>query len=188
MFKPNLHRARLIISLLVLTTTNAVAAEKDFDLPIKVDSKAQFVDGKTKTSIFREDVRITQGSLKIDADEVEVIANQGEGSEVFIARGNPASYSQTMDDGSAISAAANEIRYELALSTLTLSGNAELQQNSSKVTGDSIVFNMQLEQLIAQGSETGVTTIFQPNSLRKLKTDSEKTKTNESSKEQEDQP
>lgn len=186
MFKRNLHLARLVISLLVLTTTNAVAAEKDFDLPIKVDSKAQFVDGKTKTSIFREDVRITQGSLKIDADEVEVIASQGEGSEVFIARGNPASYSQTMDDGSAISAAANEIRYELSLSTLTLSGNAELQQNSSQVTGDSIVFNMELEQLVAQGSETGVTTIFQPNTLRKLKTDSDKAK--KESREQEDQP
>lgn len=186
MFKPNLHRARFIIALVVLATTNAVAAEKDFDLPIKVDSKAQFVDGKTKTSIFREDVRITQGSLKIDADEVEVIASQGEGSEIFIARGNPASYSQTMDDGSAISAAANEIRYELALSTLTLSGNAELKQNSSQVTGDSIVFNMELEQLIALAGDTGVTTIFQPNSLRKLKTDSEETE--EETPEQEDQP
>jgi lipopolysaccharide export system protein LptA len=186
MFKPNLHHARLIIALMVLATTNAIAAEKDFDLPIKVDSKAQFVDGKTKTSIFREDVRITQGSLKIDADEVEVIASQGEGSEVFIARGNPASYSQTMDDGSSISAAANEIRYELALSTLTLSGNAELKQNSSQVTGDSIVFNRELEQLIAQGSETGVTTIFQPNSLRKLQTDSDKSKENPT--EQDDQP
>lgn len=174
MFKHNLRRTRFVFLITALFTIDLLAAEKDFDLPIKVDSKAQFVDGKTKTSIFREDVRITQGSLRIDADEVEVIVTDGEGTEIFIARGNPASYSQKMDDGSAISAAANEIRYELALSTLTLTGKAELKQNSSEVNGDSIVFNMELEQLVAQGNEEGVTTIFQPNTLRKLKSDSDK--------------
>ena len=165
----NLIRISLM-SGLALTTALAIAGQEDFDLPIKVDSKSQFVDGKTKTSIFREDVHITQGSLTILADEVEVIAALGEGKEVFIARGKPASYSQKMDDGSDISAMANEIKYEVNTRTLTLEGEAELQQNSSMVKGESIVFNMELEQLVAQGtdeSEGRVTTIFRPDSIRK---------------------
>lgn len=175
MFKPfmNLTRAFLLCGLCA-TVFHTHAGQEDFNLPIKVDSKSQFVDGKTKTSIFREDVHITQGSLTILADEVEVIAALGEGKEVFIARGNPASYSQKMDDGSDISAMAEEIKYEVDTRTLTLDGQAELQQNSSMVKGESIVFNMELEQLVAQGtdeSEGRVTTIFRPDSIRKDKAD-----------------
>ena len=164
------HKLLLIAGVSCLLSHAAFAGKDDFEQPIKVDSKSQFVDGKSKTSIFRDDVHVTQGSLSIDADEVEVIAGLGEGKEVFIARGKPASYSQKMDDGSDIRAMAEEIRYEVDSRTLTLTGQAELQQNSSRVKGESIVFNMELEQLIAQGNgeaEGRVTTIFQPDALRR---------------------
>lgn len=170
MFRPNMRPVSAYFAIALLSSTLAIAGEKDFELPIKVDSQSNFFDGKTKTSIFRKDVKITQGSLEIIADEVTVSAVDGEGKEVFIARGTPASYKQQLDDGSEISAAANEIRYEVSSRILTLQGKAELKQDSSQVNGDSIVFNMALEQLIAQGSESengGVTTIFQPDSLRK---------------------
>ena len=171
MFKPFMNLARAaFLGALTVTALHAHAGKDDFKLPIKVDSKSQFVDGKTKTSIFREDVHITQGSLVIMADEVEFIAGLGEGKEVFIARGKPASYKQKMDDGSDISAEAEEIKYEVDSRILTLDGQAELQQNSSMVKGESIVFNMELEQLIAQGTDESqgrVTTIFRPDSIRK---------------------
>ena len=185
MFKPFMNLVNVaLLAGLSLAASNAFAGKDDFKLPIKVDSKSQFVDGKTKTSIFRDDVHITQGSLVILADEVEFIAGLGEGKEVFIARGKPASYKQQMDDGSDISAEAEEIKYEVATKTLTLEGLAELQQNSSMVKGDSIVFNMELEQLVAQGtdeSEGRVTTIFRPDSIRKDDKDSDQN-------EQDDQP
>ncbi|GAA6186063.1 MULTISPECIES: lipopolysaccharide transport periplasmic protein LptA [Alteromonadaceae] len=168
-----------------------IAGENDFSLPIKVDSKSNFFDGKTKTSIFRKDVKITQGSLEILADEVEVIAGLGEGKEVFIARGKPAKYSQTLDDGSNISAAANEIKYEVSNRTLTLNGAAELNQDSSLVKGESIQFNMELEQLIAESdgnAEGGVTAIFQPESIRNRQTDDTKKTEEEQDKLQDEKP
>lgn len=175
MFRPFMNLIKIaLLGGVASVAFHAVAGKDDFDLPIKVDSKSQFVDGKTKTSIFREDVHITQGSLTILADEVEVIAALGDGKEVFIARGKPASYSQKMDDGSDISAMAEEIKYEVDTRTLTLDGQAELQQNSSMVKGESIVFNMELEQLVAQGTDEAegrVTTIFRPDSIRKDKKD-----------------
>ncbi|GAC15082.1 lipopolysaccharide transport periplasmic protein LptA [Aliiglaciecola lipolytica] len=169
-----------LVSAFILTLVFSVstkAGENDFNLPIKVDSKSNFFDGKTKTSIFRKDVKITQGSLEILADEVEVIAGLGDGKEVFIARGNPAKYSQTLDDGSNISAAANEIKYEVSNRTLTLNGAAELNQDSSLVKGESILFNMELEQLIAESSSNddgGVTAIFQPESIRNKQSEDKK--------------
>jgi lipopolysaccharide export system protein LptA len=170
MYKPFIPLATSL--LIAFTSGSVVASEDDFSKPIKVDAKSQFVDGKNKTSLFRDDVLITQGSLVISADEVEVIASAGEGKEVFVARGNPASYSQQLEDGTPVSAKANEIRYEVINSTISLNGKAELKQDTSMVQGDSITFDMITEQLLATGGEDDdgegrVTTVFTPEAIRK---------------------
>lgn len=149
-----------------------LASEEDFSQPIKIGSNTQFIDGKNKTALYKEDVLITQGSLQIKADEVEVIATNGSGREIFIARGKPASYSQSLEDGTPVSAKANEIRYEVVNRTISLAGNAELQQDTSKVQGDKITFDMITEQLLATGGagedgEGRVTTVFTPDTIRK---------------------
>lgn len=160
---------KLAIFSMSLVCASTQATTDDFKQLIKVDSKFNFVDGKKKTSIFRENVHITQGSLTIDADEVEVLASEGKGKEVFVAKGAPAKYQQTLDDGSNIRALANEIHYQVSNRILTLRGSAELHQNNSMVKGKSIVFNMELEQLLAQGSDENdgrVITIFQPDNTQ----------------------
>ena len=148
------------------------AGQSDFEKPITVDAKSQFVDGKNKTSIFKDDVHITQGSMEIRADEVEVIATEGEGREIFIARGNPAVYAQDMDDGSRVSAQADVITYEVLSRAITLDGNAQLVRDTSMVQGDLIQFDMEKEQLLAQVSDDGeerrVTTVFRPEAFNKL--------------------
>ncbi|MCU7553138.1 lipopolysaccharide transport periplasmic protein LptA [Alteromonas sp. ASW11-19] len=169
MYKPFIP---LAISLLLGLSFMTQADTSDFTKPITVDSKSQFVDGKNKTSLFKDDVRITQGSLVIDADEVEVIATDGEGREIFVARGNPASYAQTLDDGTPVQAKANEIRYEVSKRTISLTGNAELQQDTSMVKGDSITYDMATEQLLATGGEGDgegrVTTVFRPDAIKEF--------------------
>lgn len=166
MYKPfiNLVLNAALLSLLIFSNFS-LAGEDDFTQAIKVDSIYQFGDGITKKSVFREDVHISQGSLHVYADEVEVDASQGEGKEVFIATGTPAKYSQEQAQGGAIVASANRIVYRREERTLSLEGAAQLKQNNSSVKGDSILFNMLLEQIVAQGEnqQNGrVTTIFQP--------------------------
>lgn len=171
----------LAISLWTSALPVASATDRDFSKPIKVDSKSQFVDGKNKTSLFKEDVRITQGTLVIDAEEVEVIATEGEGREIFVARGNPASYAQTMEDGSPVNARANEIRYEVSKRTISLIGSAELTQDSSMVRGNKITYDMATEQLLATGDDGDgrVTTVFQPEAVKKLTEDKDSDDNNE---------
>lgn len=170
MYKPLIPLATSL--LLVFASATVSATEDDFSQPIKVDAKSQFVDGKNKKSLFKDDVRIIQGSLIINADEVEVIASNGEGREVFVARGTPASYSQELEDGTPVSAKANEIRYEVESRTISLTGSAELKQDTSMVQGDSITFDMITEQLLATGGKNSdgdgrVTTVFTPETIRK---------------------
>ena len=158
--------------MLAIASGAVLASEDDFSQPIKIGSNTQFIDGKNKTALYKEDVLITQGSLVIKADEVEVIATDGSRREIFIARGKPASYSQSLEDGTPVSAKANEIRYEVVNRTISLAGSAELQQDTSKVQGDKITFDMITEQLLATGGagkngEGRVTTVFTPETIRK---------------------
>ena len=163
MLKPFINNKSVLALALLALMSSANAGQDDFKLPVKIESNHNFVDGKRKTSVFKENVNITQGTLKIHADEVQVSAEAGKNKEVFVALGKPAVYSQTMDDGSQVTAKANEIRYAVASRTLELTGNAELIQDASMVKGQHISFNLEKEQLMAGGDSGNgrVTTVFQ---------------------------
>lgn len=171
MYKPLFPLASSLLALLCFVAPVA-AGSGDFQKPITVDARTQSMDGKNKVTRFKDNVTITQGTLTIEADEVEVSAKDGEGREVMIARGNPAKYSQTMDDGSKVTAQARELRYEVNKRTISMSGDASISQNSSMVRGDSITYDMVKEQLLATSSDNNddsrVTTVFRPQSIKKL--------------------
>ncbi len=154
----------------------------DFKLPVTATSKQQSLDGKKKTSIFIENVVIRQGSLEILADRVEANATSGQGKEVIIAIGKPASYSQRLEDGSLVSASANEIIYTVESQTISLKGNAAIVQNEVTVSGDSIAFDMSKEQIMASSdanSDTSVTTVLSPGAFTTTEQDNEPSTKNE---------
>jgi lipopolysaccharide export system protein LptA len=167
-FTNRLFRTSFLATLLF--STNSYAGKDDFTKKIELASLYQNADGIAKRATYQGNVVILQVSLKVSADELEIDASKGEGNEIFIATGNPATYSQQQEDGSMVTAKADKIEYHRQTRSLSLEGNAEIKQNSSSVQGKSITFNMELEQIIAQGSdqESGrVITTFQPISKSK---------------------
>ena len=137
----------------------------DFGFPVKLTSNHQALDGKNKTSIFSENVVIRQGSLELLADRVEVDATAGQRKEIIMATGQPASYKQKLEDGTTVSAQANEIIYMVESRTISLKGNASIQQNEVLVDGDEILFDMAKEQILASTNENStapVTTVISP--------------------------
>jgi lipopolysaccharide export system protein LptA len=168
-FTNRLYHASLLAGLLF--SAHSYAGKNDFTKKIELASLYQNADGIAKRATYQGNVMILQGSLKVSADELEIDASKGEGNEIFIATGNPATYSQQQEDGSIVTAQADKIEYHRQTRSLSLQGNAQIKQNSSSVQGESIKFNMELEQIIAQGSdqESGrVITTFQP--VNKIKT------------------
>lgn len=171
---PNMYRRNILLAASLLTLSTLLPAQdvslsqdlsKDFDKPIYVDSETQFVDAKKKVSIFERNVVVVQGSLSINADYLRVDGSQGKGQEVFVAQGKPAKYVQTLEDGSMVEAKADDISYDVATRTIKLEGNAEFVQNSSTVSGNSITFDMDKEQILANSNGQGsqrVKTVFSP--------------------------
>jgi len=164
----HLYRASILAAMIFSAYSHA--GKDDFTKKIELASLYQNADGIAKRASYQGNVVIQQGSLKISADELEIDASKGEGNEIFIATGNPAEYSQQQEDGSIVTAQADKIEYHRQTRSLSLEGNAQIKQNSSSVQGKSIKFNMELEQIMAQGSDQDsgrVITTFQPVSKSK---------------------
>lgn len=160
---------KLLASLLALSSFafsgSLFAAKLDLDKEVDIKSQRLAGDLKNKIVTYLDDVMITQGTLSIKADLVQVFSDVDNDTKTYVAKGQPASFEQKLDDGSLITLQADEIRYEPATFNVTISGNALLRQAGSEVSGSKIVYNTQTEQLNAESgtnADESVTTILKP--------------------------
>ncbi len=174
-------------SLILGLTAPAIAAKKDLNQEITIKSKRQSADLKNKIASYLDDVSISQGSISIIADIVQVYSNvndkTGKKSDTYLAKGKPAIFKQQLEDGSLISLQANEIKYQPDQYIITVSGNAQVKQAGSKMNGDIITYNTLSEKLEGQSnSNEHVTTILQPAQIKAQQDSSElkKKKANDS--------
>ena len=147
-----------------------VSAEKfNVDQEIKISSSRQAADLKNKIFSYIDNVIISQGSLTINAELVQVITQNESDNKIYIAKGSPATFEQTLQDGSPINLQANEIRYEPHKNTVVTSGNALLRQEGSEVSGSKITYNFETEYVNAESLENAkVETVLQPKNKTEL--------------------
>jgi len=166
-----LSKGVLLTSLFLILSAPVNAAKKDLTQEITIKSGRQSADLKNKIASYLDEVSINQGSISILADIVQVYSQinekTNEKSDTYLAKGKPATFKQQLEDGSLISLQANEIKYQPDLHIITVSGNAEVKQAGSKVTGETITYNTSSEKLEAISSDNNsVTTILQPAQIK----------------------
>lgn len=150
--------------LLCMLAFSSLAKDSDFAQAVSVSSDNFGGSIEDKKLVYMGNVVVTQGSLSIKADKLEVDRSAGEGKEVFIATGQPAEYSQLLDGDKPIQAMANEIRYDFATRILTLTGKAEINQSGSLVRSAMIQYDLAKQSLKASSGKDNerVSTIFTP--------------------------
>lgn len=149
------------IALLISLQPLCSAIAQDYTQQIKIDAD-NLSSQKENVLTYSDNVIITQGTIEIRADKLEIDASAGKGSEVYSVFGNPVRYSQQLD-GKPVNAYANEMRYEPANRLLTLSGDAELMQSGSQVKASTIKYNIETQEInAASDSNRRVTTIINP--------------------------
>ncbi len=163
-----------LVSLTTLPGQLLAAGSADFTKQLVAEADRQQLDLKTNLVQFIGNVIVTQGSIRIDADQLDVIRTpDGSGIREIIAVGRPARYQQTLEDGTPVKAEANELRYKPQQRVLLATGNAQLSQEQNLIRGKLIRYDLAKEQLFAEGAETGegqqerVTTIFLPEKDKK---------------------
>jgi lipopolysaccharide export system protein LptA len=139
-----------------LVSTLAWALPSDREQPIRVQADSAELDDKQGVAVYRGDVVITQGTLKITGDTVTITQNAQGDIEVFTSQGKPAYYEQKPDvDKEIVKAYGLTIQYFATNERIVLLDQAKVIQEGNTFQGEKVVYDTQ-RQIVNAGRATGV--------------------------------
>lgn len=130
--------------------SSALAREDDLTQPIEVQADKSEFDEKAGTQTLSGNVEITQGTMRITADNI-AIALKDNALHTISGTGNPISFQQETETGDTMKGEAESIIYDALAGTLTLKGAATLSQPRQNLVSDLIVFDARTQKVNAEG-------------------------------------
>jgi lipopolysaccharide export system protein LptA len=128
-----------------LLASPAHAEKADRDKPVNLEADTVTLDDIRKVSVYEGNVILSQGTLMLRADRVQVTQN-AEGLDKVVASGRPVSFRQKVDGRDEfIEGYASRIEYAGATSQLELIGEARLRRNGDELRGAQISYNANTE-------------------------------------------
>jgi lipopolysaccharide export system protein LptA len=129
----------------VLLASPAHAEKADRDKPINLEADTVTLDDIKKISIYQGNVILSQGTLLLRADRVQV-TQSADGLDKVVATGRPVSFRQKLDGSDEfIEGYANRIEYAGANNQLELIGQARLRRGGDELRGAQISYNANTE-------------------------------------------
>jgi lipopolysaccharide export system protein LptA len=133
----------------------AWALPSDREQPIRIQADSAELDDRQGVAVYRGDVVITQGTLKITGDTVTITRNAQGDIEVFTSVGKPAYYEQKPAvDKQIVQAYGLTIQYFAANERIVLIDQAKVIQEGNTFEGEKIVYDTQ-RQIVNAGRATG---------------------------------
>ncbi len=156
-------RAEHCLICLLALTPPAWAEKADRDKPVNIEANTLKADDIKKVAIYEGKVILTQGTLMITADRLEVRQDE-QGFSSGDADGKPAYFRQKMDpkpgekgdaQGEYAEGWADRIEYDGRGDKLRLVGQAKLKRGEEELRGNLITYDGTTEYFQAQGSISG---------------------------------
>ena len=124
-----------------LLAASAHAEKADRDKPVNLEADTVTLDDIKKISIYQGNVVLSQGTLLLRADRVQVTHNAN-GIDKVSATGRPVAFRQKADGSDEfIEGYADRIEYDGVSSQLELIGQAQLRRGSDELHGAQISYN-----------------------------------------------
>ena len=146
--------SQVVLFGLVLLCKPVQAAPDDRKQPIQLAADSVSMDEGQRTSVYRGQVELRQGSLWVRADQVRVQHDKNNKPIKLVAVGSPARFQQGTAE-TLIKASAKRADYVVLSAQLTLSGDATLIQAGDTIKSDRIVYNRQQNILKAGNAADG---------------------------------
>lgn len=145
----------LLLTGSVLCISTVQARDSDLTQPIEVQADKSEFDEKAGTQKLSGNVEITQGSMRIRAEEIE-ISLKNNALHTITGSGDPIRFQQETNAGEIMKGEAQNITYDALAGTLTLQGAATLSQPRQNLVSELIVFDARSQKVKAEGGgETG---------------------------------
>jgi lipopolysaccharide export system protein LptA len=123
----------------------AHAEKADRDKPVNLEADTVTLDDVKKISVYQGNVILSQGTLMLRADRVQVTQNAS-GLDKISATGRPVAFRQKVDGRDEfIDGFADRIEYDSVNSQLELIGQAQLRRGNDELRGTQISYNANTE-------------------------------------------
>jgi len=150
-------KTRFYVVLCAALLASPVFAEKaDRDKPVNLEADTVTLDDIRKISVYQGNVVLSQGTMMLRADHVQVTQN-AEGLDKVTATGRPVTFRQKVEGRDEfIEGFANRIEYDGVNSQLELIGQAQLRRGSDELRGAQISYNAKTEfyKVVGQADAT----------------------------------
>lgn len=141
----------------------AHALPSDSNQPINVQADSAEMDDKRGVAIYRGDVVITQGTLKITGDTVTITLNKEGDIDVFTSVGKPAYYEQQPSaNKNLVKAYGLTIQYFANTEKIIITDQAKVVQQGNTFRGEKIVYDTKMEIVTAGRGKQGTITTPAP--------------------------
>ena len=140
-------RFRSLRLIIITLFSSTLLADNDQPLAINIQADQAIVSELEGLSTYTGSVRITQGPLQINADEVR-LTSQNNTVTLIVATGRAgsselASFTQAASQNlESIQASAETIEYQVSQERLTLNGNATLELGQDRYRGDKLSYDV----------------------------------------------
>lgn len=157
-----MRTAFLALALALGAAPPAFALKSDAGQPINIRAASVDVNEKTGIAVYRGHVVMTQGSLRLEADRVDV-AMRDSRLDRAQAVGNPARLRSLSDAGEELQARATRIDYQAGNRVIDLEGKVWLKRGGDVFTGGTARYELDTQRFTARGPKNGqVTAVIQP--------------------------
>jgi len=136
----------------LIASAQVAALPDDRNQPIKVQAQKLEANRGKNLSVYSGNVVITQGTLQIRADRVEVHGSTSGEIKRVVAVGKPAHFQQQVQQSeNPVKAKAQRIEFTVSSDELHLSGDAHVDRDGNTLAAERIDYDMNSEQMQAQG-------------------------------------
>ncbi len=151
------HRTNRVLAFAagLLLVPAALALSTDREQPIHIEADSAEADDAKGITIYKGDVVITQGSLKITGDHVTIYYDENNDFTEMVTLGNPARFRQLPDgekdeEANYQRARASRMEYYKQKDTIVLLGNAVYGQGGDRVAADRIDYDSRNSRMKAR--------------------------------------
>lgn len=153
---PTLNKVFFSVLVLCISAIASTVYAKtgDENQPIDVSADRSEYDDKAGIQRLVGNVEITQGTMKIKAEEISIHLQDNRLARIE-GNGTPIRFEQLNDADESIVGEANAIDYNAVDGTLILTGKARLKQPRQELNSNRIVFNAREQTVKADGGNQG---------------------------------
>lgn len=144
-----------LVAVLVLASFPAAAEKADREKEIVVNANRLTADDAKKTSTFEGNVIVTQGTMRMTAEQVTV-REDAQRHKYYVAHGNPVTFRQKLDNSDEwVEGFAQRAEFDDRNDMLRLYDHARVKRDQNEITGNFISYDMRKELAEVTGAAPG---------------------------------